>query len=213
MAARAAAEEGRELADAIGDRINSRQCRQGLGYALISLGELAEAVLQFNANLALAEADRTDVFKPGTFQGLSLALGYQGEVIAARAAAEAGLEAAAEIGEFQAGMAYTALANVELAVGDVAAACDASETAQQRLSVQPYAAISNTAHIVTKVALASGDFEAARRYADEAIAATTGVAPGGGPDDARADLDRGRSARRRGTRRLRCARDRGRAAE
>ena len=55
IAARAAAEEGRELADAIGDRVNSRQCRQGLGYALLMQGELAEAVAQFSADLAAAE--------------------------------------------------------------------------------------------------------------------------------------------------------------
>src|SRR5262249_50306229 len=42
IAARAAAEEGCELADAIGDRVNSRQCRQGLGFALLVQGELAE---------------------------------------------------------------------------------------------------------------------------------------------------------------------------
>ena len=33
IAARAAAEEGRDLADAIGDRLDSRQCRWGLGLA------------------------------------------------------------------------------------------------------------------------------------------------------------------------------------
>ena len=93
---------------------------------------------------------------------------------AARAAAEAAVEAAAELGEFLPGMGYTALAAAELAAGDVAAAYDASEAARQCLSFQPYAAMSHTAHIVTKVALARGDFDAARRYADEAIAATKG---------------------------------------
>jgi DNA-binding CsgD family transcriptional regulator len=114
------------------------------------------------------------LFKPGTFQALGLAISYQGEVSAARAAAEAAVEAAAELGEFLPGMGYSTLAGVALAAGDVAAAYDASEAARQCLSFQPYAAISHTAHIVTKVALARGDLDAARRYADEAIAATRG---------------------------------------
>ena len=131
VAARAAAEEGRELADAIGDRVNARQCRQGLGYALLMQGELAEAVAQFSADLAAAEPGGSDVFKPGTFQGLSLALGYQGDVTAAREAAQSAVAAAAEIGEFQSGMGYTALASAELAAGDIAAAYDASAVALQ----------------------------------------------------------------------------------
>jgi len=71
-------------------------------------------------------------------------------------------------------MGYTALANAELAAGDIAAAYEASETARQCLSSQPYAATSHTAHILTKVALVMGDLDSARRYADEAIAATKG---------------------------------------
>jgi DNA-binding CsgD family transcriptional regulator len=174
VAARAAAEEGSELADAIGDRVNAWQCRQGLAYALLVEGELAEAVAQFSALSAAAEAAHEGIHKPGIFQGLSIALAYQGEVTAARTAAEAAVAAATELGEFLPGMGYSALASAALAAGDAEAAYDASETARQCLRLQPYAAITDTAHIVTKVALARGDFEAARRYADEAIAATKG---------------------------------------
>ena len=172
IAARVAAEEGRELADRIGDRVTSRQCRQGMGYALLMQGELAAAVAQFSADLAAAEPAHNDVFKPGTYQGLSLALGYQGDVTAAREAAQSSVVAGAEIGEFHSGLGYTALAGAELAAGDIAAAHDASEVAMQFLCVQPYARMSHTAHIVTKIALARGDFGAARCHADEAIAAT-----------------------------------------
>jgi predicted ATPase/class 3 adenylate cyclase/DNA-binding CsgD family transcriptional regulator len=174
VAARAAAEEGCKLADAIGDRVNAWQCRQGLAYALLIQGELAEAVAQFSALSAAAVTAHEGVHKPGIFQGLSIALAYKGEVIAARTAGEAAVEAAAELGEFLPGMGYSALASAALAAGDAAAAYDASETARQHLSLQPYAAITDTAHIVTKVALARGDLDGARGYADEAIAATKG---------------------------------------
>ena len=55
---------------------------------------------------------------------------------AARAAADAAIEAAAELGGFFEGFGYAALAVATLAAGDVAAAADASEAAWQRLSVQ-----------------------------------------------------------------------------
>ncbi len=47
IAARAAAEEGRDLADAIGDGFHSRLCRVYLGVAQVFQGDLAGAVAQF----------------------------------------------------------------------------------------------------------------------------------------------------------------------
>ena len=55
--ARAAGEEGRKLADQIGDRFVSRICRYwGLGTAPMMKGDLAEAVAQFHSLMAEAEA-------------------------------------------------------------------------------------------------------------------------------------------------------------
>ena len=57
IAARAAAEEGRDLADAIGDRFDSRRCRCcGLGAAQMMQGDLAGAAAQFREVVAEAEA-------------------------------------------------------------------------------------------------------------------------------------------------------------
>ena len=76
IAARAAAEEGRDLADAIGDRFVSRQCRWCLGLAQMMQGDLAGAVAQFREVVAEAEAAH-DVFwrcsrplQPGPCAGL-----------------------------------------------------------------------------------------------------------------------------------------------
>ena len=59
---RAAGEEGRDLADAIGDRFNSRVCRFYLGTAQMFSGDLAGAAAQFGEVAAEAEAahDRDD---------------------------------------------------------------------------------------------------------------------------------------------------------
>ena len=56
-AARAAAEEGRDLADAIGDRFDARRCRWYLAIAQINQGDLAGAVAQFAA--VADEAERS----------------------------------------------------------------------------------------------------------------------------------------------------------
>src|SRR5271157_2862876 len=56
IAARAAAEEGRDLADAIGDQFDSRQCRWCLGIAQVYQGDLAGTAAQFREVAEEAEA-------------------------------------------------------------------------------------------------------------------------------------------------------------
>src|SRR5262249_4360294 len=62
-AARAAAEEGRDLADAIGDRFVSRQCRYGLGMAQLYQGDLVGAVARFGQVVAEAEASHDGLWR------------------------------------------------------------------------------------------------------------------------------------------------------
>jgi hypothetical protein len=61
LAARAAAEEGRDLADAIGDGSNSRQCRFWLGLAQGASGDLAGAVTQLGEVEAEAAAAHDEI--------------------------------------------------------------------------------------------------------------------------------------------------------
>ncbi|MBO0866195.1 MAG: LuxR family transcriptional regulator, partial [Mycobacterium sp.] len=91
---RATAEEGRDLADAIGDRFGSRQCRYCIGNAQMMQGDLVGAVAQFGAVAAEAEAAHDGLNKLLSLGNLSSALAYQGEVSAARAAADAVVAAA-----------------------------------------------------------------------------------------------------------------------
>ena len=62
--------------------------------------------------------------------GRGVALAYQGDTAAARAAADAAVEATAELGGLKAGAAYHALALAALAAGDATAAQDATEAAR-----------------------------------------------------------------------------------
>ncbi len=173
IAARTHAQEGRDLADAIGDRFTSRRCRSGIGVAQLNQGDLAGAAAQFREVAAEAEAAHDEIFRVDSLTFLGLALAFQGDTDAASAAAEASIEAAVELGGFKPGYAYVALATAALAAGDAASAQDATEAAWQHLGVLSANAASG--HIFgAQAALAGGDLITARRWTDDAVATTTG---------------------------------------
>ena len=76
---RAAGEEGRDLADAIGDRFNSRVCRFYLGTSQMARGDLAGATAQLGEVAAEAEAAHDEMLRMMSLGGQSLALAYRGE--------------------------------------------------------------------------------------------------------------------------------------
>ncbi len=173
-AVRAAAEEGRDLADAIGDRLNSRQCRFNLGSAQMMSGDLAGAVTQFGEVAAEAEAGHDEISRVTSLAGQSLALAYRGEAAAARAAAEATLEGGAKLSERYAAFGHAVVGSAALAAGDRAAAHEAREAANQHITV-----VSGSTALFGRIwnaqaALADGDLAAAGRWADEAVSIATG---------------------------------------
>ncbi|MGA9491168.1 MAG: LuxR C-terminal-related transcriptional regulator, partial [Mycobacterium sp.] len=170
----AAAEEGRDLADAIGDGFNSRQCRFNLGSAQMMSGDLAGAVTQFSEVAAEAEAGHDEMSRVTSLAGRSLALAYQGEVAAARAAAEATLEGGAKLSERYAAFGHAVVGFAALAAGDRAAAHGANEAANQLMTV-----VSGSTALFGRIwnagaALADGDLAAAGRWANEAASIATG---------------------------------------
>jgi predicted ATPase/class 3 adenylate cyclase/DNA-binding CsgD family transcriptional regulator len=171
--AHATGREGLELADAIGDRISSRQCRMSLAYAQLWQGGLAAAVDQFGTLVAEPGRIDADIVTALSLKGLGDALAYQGDVSGAREAGEAAIEGAGEIGEYFVGLGYATLAIAALADGDVGTAREVSEMAWQKLSVQPHAA-NYWRGFKALVLLADGDLAAAREYADEAVSSTSG---------------------------------------
>jgi predicted ATPase/class 3 adenylate cyclase/DNA-binding CsgD family transcriptional regulator len=173
LAIRAAAEEGRDLADALSDRFGSRMCGVCVGVAQVFQGDLAGAAAQFPGLVAEARAAH-DGFVEATglaYRGIGLA--YQGDTAAAQAAADAAVEAAAQLGGLRAGVGYLALAATALAAGDVPMAQDAAEAARQHMSALPQTAAMQRV-FNADAALAGGDLVAARHGADEAITTTTG---------------------------------------
>ncbi|OBG93336.1 transcriptional regulator [Mycobacterium sp. E3251] len=171
--ARAAGEEGRDIADAIGDGYASRGCRWCIGLSQWWEGDLAGAVAQFRELVAESGAAHDETWRMASLVSLGHMLAYTGDTASARAAADAAVEAARDLGSFNQGYAYAALADAALAAGDVAASASAADAAWQRLKVQPELAVVNVIPLA-EIALALADLTGARRWADDAIA----VAPG-----------------------------------
>jgi predicted ATPase/class 3 adenylate cyclase/DNA-binding CsgD family transcriptional regulator len=175
IAACPAAEEGRDIADAIGDLSNSRMCRQAIVWAHLLQGNVVGAISEFNALAAECEEAHDDIFRPVSLLGLGLAHAQRGDVEAARTTAALGLDAAADLGEYFAGLAYAQSSQASLAAGDLAAAHDAAEAAWDRLRVsQTELAVAQRAFNSVEVALARGDLATAREQADAAVAIAKG---------------------------------------
>jgi predicted ATPase/class 3 adenylate cyclase/DNA-binding CsgD family transcriptional regulator len=172
-AARMAGQEGRDLADSIGDGFHSRQCRHWLGYAQIALGDLLGAVSQLGEVVAEAEAAHDEISRVASLGALTMALAFQGKEAAARAAAEATLEGGVELGGRFAVLGPVVSGFVALAAGDGAGAHEARQASCQHTSaVGATAAVQRIWNVGS--ALADGDLAVARGWADEAVSTTSG---------------------------------------
>ena len=170
---RAAAEEGRDLADAIGDRFVSRACRWDLGVAQGMIDDIAGAVAQLREVVADADVAHDVLWTSTALSLQAVMLAYHGDASAARVSAIAAVEVAAELGGVYPGLAYAGLIVATLAAGDIAAADDAIAAGWHHVDFQPKMAaiwIVYRAH----ASFARGDLAAARGWADEAVAATSG---------------------------------------
>jgi len=173
VAVRAAAEEGRDLADAIGDRFVSRACRWDLGTAQGMVGDFVGAVRQLRAVIDEGDAAHDGIWTSTAQFMQAVMLAYHGNTSAARESANAAIVSAEELGGFYPGLAYVGLIVATVAAGDVAAADQALAVGWQHVSFQPKMAAIWTAYRA-HASLARGDLTEARRWADDAVAATTG---------------------------------------
>jgi DNA-binding CsgD family transcriptional regulator len=173
IAALAVGGEGRELADAIGDRFASGLCRiWGLAGAQAVLGDLLGGEAALGELIADADAAGDALCK---FNGLitqSFLLGWQGKTTEALAAAEAAIESAAELGVLFEGQGYLALGTAHIAAGDVASARDALTEGWSRLPGVEF--LTKNMRCRAETELAAGDLVAARGWADQAVLANTG---------------------------------------
>ncbi|WP_231995799.1 LuxR family transcriptional regulator [Mycobacterium sp. 852002-51163_SCH5372311] len=172
-AALPAAEQGRDLADALGDRFYSRNNRLWLGLALMLQGNLTQAseTVRAVADDADMDGDLTTAIFARLCHGAGLA--HQGEVSGARTEAQSVLAAAEAIGGVMEDGVYAVFAAAALADGDAAAAFTAAETAWQHTN-QLRERFTRTLTPTAEAALACGDLVTARRWADETVEALAG---------------------------------------
>ncbi|HEY2199335.1 MAG TPA: LuxR C-terminal-related transcriptional regulator [Mycobacterium sp.] len=175
LAARAAGQEGRDLADAIGDGFHSRQCRYCLGCVQLLEGDPPGALAQFDELVAEAEATHDEISRRSCLASRGIVLAWQGQVDAARAAAEASFGGAPQLGGKFAASGRVAVGWAALAAGDLAKVHEMREASQQAEGVIlgiTWAAL----HVWNvEAALADGDLPAARGCAEDAVLATKGT--------------------------------------
>jgi predicted ATPase/class 3 adenylate cyclase/DNA-binding CsgD family transcriptional regulator len=173
MAVGPAAEEGRDLADSIGDQFFSRNCRVWLGLTFMAHGDLAGAgrVLRGLPDEAQEAGDLTTEIWGHVAQ--SMVLAYQGHTSAAHSAAESAMETSDALGEFYRDAVYGVFAMVALARGDAIAAKQACE-ASWRCTVPAREVYTRTNNPMAEAFLAVGDLTAARAYVDDTVAVLPG---------------------------------------
>lgn len=174
LAAIAAAEAGRDLADALGDGFFSRNNRAWLGCGLWFQGNLARAneILRSLVAEAQAAADPS-----ATIFGqvcLSGTLAFQGKVGPARSAAQAALAASDSVGGMTEDTVNGAIAHAALAGGDTEAAKQAAQEAL-RHTIPDREVFTRSVAPLAEALLGCGDLDAARRWADETVPLVLGI--------------------------------------
>ncbi|MGK2865182.1 MAG: helix-turn-helix transcriptional regulator [Mycobacterium sp.] len=173
IAIRAVAEEGREVADANGYGHASRGSRWSLGVAQGMDGDPVGAIATLSEVIADADAAHDRYWGCNALFMQALMLAHHGDLSAARGAATAAVALATDLGGFFPGLAYVGLTAATLAAGDAAAADEAITAGWPYLGIQPKQAAIWIAY-AAQAAMARGDLPAARRLADDAVAATSG---------------------------------------
>jgi predicted ATPase/class 3 adenylate cyclase/DNA-binding CsgD family transcriptional regulator len=172
-AAIAAAEEGRDLGDALGDRFFSRNNRAWLACALMYQGDLSRASEVARAVVDEAEADADLTMALFGLVACSATLALQGHAAAAHAAAESAFVTAESMGRIALDTVNAVFTYAALAAGDAAAARRAAEGCL-RLTTPEREVFAKSVDPMAEAELACGDLAAARRSADDTIALVTG---------------------------------------
>lgn len=170
----AIAEEGRDVADAIGDRATSHQCRVWIGWAHMITGDLAGAVTLLREAKTRADADSDRVWGLVSAHYEAQALYWHGDMASAQAVLDEVMAAMAELGGLWSGNSWGMRAVGALAAGDVETADSASRIALEQLAASAPTFQQMYVYLSAEAALAVGDVDRACRSADEAVAVAKG---------------------------------------
>jgi predicted ATPase/DNA-binding CsgD family transcriptional regulator len=171
--ARAAAEEGRDLADALGDVSMSWRSRVWVGLAIAIQGDLNTAGRELSALVEEVAGTRNLAMTAICHGALGQVRAYQGDSAAALAHGETALQAATAMGGFNEDITHVLLGTAALAHGDAVAAKRAFEVSRQ-LTVPQRAIFARGMIPMPEALLACGEVVAARRWADDAVGIVAG---------------------------------------
>jgi DNA-binding CsgD family transcriptional regulator len=174
IASRAAAEEGRDIADAIGDDFTSRVCRGWLGWAYLHNGEVQTAAPLLREVFAEAKEAHDLNWQVSTLAALILAMAYQGDQRGCAATAEVAIPLADELGGLYPGLCQGVITVAGLSSADIESTATAGAAARELFAVVPPQVAAVWLYPVAEVALARGDLPEAHRLADEAVSMTAG---------------------------------------
>ena len=173
-ASQAAAEEGRDVAESLGDGFTSRHCRIWLGIALGFQGELARGAAVLQSALEEARAAGEHMLALIAFLGIGHWEAAQGEHEKADRTAQSAIATSAAMGGFHEDSVYILRAAVALIAGDPLAAKEACEMAVAVAAPQRVWFAKALAPMAEAL-LGCGELIAARRWTDEVVE----LAPGG----------------------------------
>jgi predicted ATPase/class 3 adenylate cyclase/DNA-binding CsgD family transcriptional regulator len=172
IASQRAAEEGRNVAEAVGDGFVSRHCRVWLAVALgWQRGLPGDTVIRDVSEEAHRAGERMLELFALTCESNSFA--YQGELSSSWAKAKEAREVSMAMGGFHEETMHIVSAITALAAGDAAEAKAACESAIA-ITVPERALYTRALTPMAQALLGCGDLAAARRWADDTVAVTIG---------------------------------------
>ena len=166
LTSRLAAEEGRDIADAIGDRFMSRFCRIWQGLALVAEGDISKGrdVLTSLLEETRAANERMLTLIGGV--GLCSAYAFGGNVSAAAEMAQSARQLTASMGGFHEDAIFGTSALAAVFADDSTAAKEAAEAAM-RCSVPLRVVYVRSSLAMPEALMGTGDVVGARRWVDE----------------------------------------------
>ncbi len=174
LAVRAAAEEGCDLAEAIGDRFGSRLCRSCLGFAQIFQGDLARRVRTLRPVVAEARAAHDEFLRclASRIRALRWLRGRCGCGAGCRRGGRR--DRAPSLADLERASRYWALAFAALAAGDAADGAGRDRGGLARRECPAVAGAGWGASEIAEAALAGGDLVAAAAGPTSAVSTMTG---------------------------------------
>jgi predicted ATPase/DNA-binding CsgD family transcriptional regulator len=166
LESRLAAEEGRDIADVLGDRFMARFCRVWQGFALLAEGDISKGRRVLESLLEETQAANERMLTLIGSAGMCSAFAFGGDVLAAAEMAQSAHRLTASMGGFHEDAIAGTSALVAVFADDCTAAKETAEAAM-RCTVPQRVMFIRSSLAMPEALLGCGDLVGARRWVDE----------------------------------------------